>query len=119
MSGDKARAFGQLDAAGNNADVVILRNSAANGDDRTLKSYETHLIVYNGGSYTQQVYLPPVSECKGKIFTIEVPDTGGHLTVSDQDDSVDWSDQVSTADDDYLQLACSGRHWVITNADMT
>ncbi len=119
MSGGKARAFSQLVAEGGNQDVVRINNTAASGDDRTLESYETLVIVDNDASYTQQIYLCPVSEGKGKLVVIEVPDTGGHVTVSDQDDSVDWTDQVSTADDDFLVLYGTGRRWAVLAKDMT
>jgi len=107
-------------ARGNGAHVVNLRNTAANGDDRQLKPYETLVFVHNGSSYTQQIYLPPVSESVGVTITIITPDTGGHTTISDLNDSgADWTDLVTDADNEYVVLFNDGQGWKSLVTDIT
>ena len=106
-------------AAGNKANVVYLNNTAANGADRYLKPYETLVFVDNESSYTQQIYLPPVSESMGVTITIITVDTGGHTTISDRNDSgADWSDLTTDADNEYAVLFNDGQGWKVLVTDI-
>jgi len=107
-------------AAGCKKNVVYLNNTAANGADRQLKPYETLVFVTSGGSYTQQIYLPPVSESVGVTITIITPDTGGHTTISDLNDSgADWTDLVTDADNEYAVLFNDGQGWKVLVTDIS
>ena len=106
-------------AKGNNKQVVYLNNTAANGADRYLEPYETLVFVDNDASYTQQIYLPPVSESVGVTITIITIDTGGHTTISDRNDSgADWSDQTTDADNEYGVYYNDGQGWKILVTDI-
>lgn len=58
------------------------------------------------------ITLPPVSEAKGKIFSIYLDTDGGDITIQDQDDSRGW-DGDYTLDDvgDAYALYSNGRSW--------
>ena len=107
-------------AIGNKKNVVYLNNTAANGADRYIAPYETLIFVNNSASWTQQLYLPPVSESVGVIITIITPDTGGHTTISDRNDSgADWTDLVTDADNEYAVLYNDGQGWKVLVTDIT
>ena len=61
------------------------------------------------GTFT--VTLPPVGEAKGKFYSINLVDDGGNVTVQDQDDSYDWTNQTLTADADGVLLFSDGMKW--------
>lgn len=58
------------------------------------------------------ITLPPVSEAKGKIFSITLAVDGGDVTIQDQDDSL-FFDGDYTLDDvgDGYALYSDGRSW--------
>lgn len=107
-------------AAGNKNDVVYINNTAANGDDKYLKPYETLVIIDNDGAYTQQIYLPPVAESKGVIITIIAVDFGGGVTIDDMDDGAhDLVDLAMDADDEYVVLFNTGYGWINLATDIS
>ena len=77
-------------ARSNRKNVKVIRNTAANGADYTIKPYENVVVVYNSGSYTQNLFLPFVAESVGMHLTILVPDVGGGGTIADNDDSIGY-----------------------------
>ncbi len=78
----------------------------------TLEVFEQICLIDTDtadGTFT--CYLPSVGEAKGKFYSITLVDDGGNVTVADQDDSYDWSDQSLTADDDGVLLYSDGMKW--------
>lgn len=99
--------------------IKVINNTASNGDDYTIKPYETLVVVDNDGAYTQNLFLPFVGESIGMILTIRVVDTGGGGTIADHDDSdSDWSDLTYNADNEYAVLLNTGRGWISLATDM-
>jgi hypothetical protein len=106
-------------AAKENANVKVINNTASNGDDYTIKPFETLVIVDNDASYTQNLFLPAVAESKGVTITIYVPDVGGGGTIADNDDSrSDWADLTMNADGEYAILYNTGAGWIKLASDM-
>lgn len=96
----------------NGANVKIIRNTAANGDDYYIPDYVDLVVIWNGGSYTQSVYLPPVAGNKGRIISIVVADYGGGGTIADQDDSLaTWTDLTNNADSEFAVIFNTGVGW--------
>lgn len=99
--------------------IKIINNTADNGDDYTIKPYETLVVVNNDASYTQDLFLPFVAESAGMLLTILIPDFGGGGTIADNDDSQsDWSDLTYNADDEYAVLFNTGKGWIKLASDM-
>lgn len=99
--------------------VKVINNTDSNGDDYTIKPYETLVIVNNSASYTQDLYLPYVAESKGMWLTIRVVASGGNGTIYDNDDSdADWSDLTMDNDNEYAILYNNGRGWIKIASDM-
>ncbi len=106
-------------ASGNKNSTKIIRNASANGDDYYIKPFENVVIVYNSSSWTQDLFLPRVSEASGMHLHIVVPAFGGGGTIADNDDSqADWSDLTMNADNEYALLYCNGRSWLTVKSDM-
>lgn len=106
-------------AEGNKNSTKIIRNTAANGDDYYIKPFENVVVLYNSGSYTQDLFLPRVAEAKGMTLHILVPDFGGGGTIYDNSDTYgDWSDLTMNADNEYATLYCTGRQWIVVKSDM-
>ena len=107
--------FNRKIAEGNRSNVKIIRNTEANGDAYQIKPYETVVIVYNTGSYTQALQLPAVAESKGMRLYIAFPDAGGTNAIADHDDSYypSWTDLVPDADGDDVLLENTGRGWAV------
>lgn len=62
------------------------------------------------GAFT--VYLPPVSECAGKIFSIKHVTYAGAVTVADLDDSMYWDgDYTLAAAEDGALMYSDGKSW--------
>jgi len=97
---------------------LFIANTAANGTD-TMEVYQTEVYVDNDASYTETLTLPPVAEAKGVTYTIRVVDDGGHCTIQDQDDSLEWSDKATDADGEYIVLYSDGRQWHVVVTDIT
>ena len=95
--------------------VKIITNTAENGDDYYIQPYETHVIVNNTASYTQDLFLPAVGESVGMLLYIVYVDAGGTNALADQDDSLmpSWSDLQPDADGDDVLLYNSGRGWAV------
>jgi len=73
-------------------------------------------IVYcdaNAASAGFTVTLPNVSEARGMIFIIyaETDASSNNITVSDNSDSMGWSDITLDAADEYTLLMSDGRKW--------
>jgi len=78
----------------------------------TMEVFEQVVLVDTDtadGTFT--VTLPPVAEAAGKFYAVHLIDDGGNVTVQDQDDSYDWSNQTLTADDDGVLLFSDGLKW--------
>ena len=105
-------------AAKEKGNIKIIRNTAANGDDYYIKPYETTVLVYNSGSYTQNLFLPKIGECVGQIIYVGFPDFGGGGTLADQDDCEEWSDLTNDADTEYGVFMNTGRTWATLISDL-
>jgi len=88
----------------------FINNTAANGT-HTLAVYETEVYIDSDASYTETLTLPSVAAAKGRSYAIRTVDTGGHTTIQDQDDSLEWSDLTTDADGEYVLLYSDGRQW--------
>jgi hypothetical protein len=96
----------------------FINNTAANGTD-TLEVYETEVYIDNDSTYTETLTLPPVCAAKGRSYAIRTVDTGGHTTIQDQDDSLEWTDLVTDADNEYVLLYSDGRQWFNLATDIS
>jgi len=100
-------------AAANGEAVTYIRNTAANGADKYIGLEESVIVVYNTGSFTQNIFLPKAGSCLGKIITIIIPDFGGGGAIADQDDSLStWADLTNNADGEYAVVMSTGVGWV-------
>ena len=91
--------------------VVKWSRTAAYTSD-TMEVFEQVVLIDTDtvdGTFT--VTLPPVAEAAGKFYAVHLVDDGGDVTVQDQDDSYDWSNQSLTADDDGVLLFSDGLKW--------
>ncbi|MBE3140340.1 MAG: hypothetical protein IMZ53_07145 [Thermoplasmata archaeon] len=59
------------------------------------------------------IVLPPVSEAKGRFYSIVVraADQANTITISDKDDSECWADIVLNSKCDRVLLYSDGLHW--------
>jgi len=103
-----------------NQHIKIINNTDANGDDYTIKPYETCVIVDNDSTYTQNLFLPYLAEVdEGHRISIRVTDFGGGGTIADNDESeADWSDLTYDADGEYAIIEKAGRSWITVKTDM-
>lgn len=80
----------------------------------SMKAHE-QLIMTNSlaAGTTCILYLPPVTETEGRVYSI--CDVSGaatyNVTIADLDDSTDWTDDTLTAAADSLLLYSDGRKW--------
>lgn len=81
----------------------------------TLTVEQRHVVL---GDFTGTVTLPPVLEAEGLIFTLDHPAGTNAITLTDQDDSNDWSDKTIDAVDDGIALYSSGGKWWILINDI-
>ena len=91
--------------------VVKWSRTAAYTSD-TMEVFEQVVLIDTDtvdGTFT--VTLPPVAEAAGTFYAVHLVDDGGDVTVQDQDDSYDWSNQSLTADDDGVLLFSDGLKW--------
>ena len=96
---------------------LFINNTAASGA-HTLEVYQTEVYIDNDSSYTETLTLPSVAAAKGRSYAIRTVDTGGHTTIQDQDDSLEWTNQVTNADNEYTLLYSDGRQWFTLSTDM-
>jgi len=85
-------------------------------DDVTLTPRQ-NIVHVTGFSGAVAVTLPPVADCAGCLFAITCLDDSdtNNVTVQDQDDSLDWADQViDNASGGSVLLFCDGqKFWVL------
>jgi len=77
----------------------------------TLNVTDTEVEVANTSAIT--ITLPPVSEAKGRFYTIRKTSADAKaITIQDQDDSVNWTD-INTLDaaHDRKMLYSDGKCW--------
>jgi len=94
-----------------------MRDTLARDERFASKTEEAYLEVYEqtvicdstGGAF--DVYLPPVSEARGLIYSIYLEVDNGNVVVMDLDDSFGWSDMTMTAAHDRVLLYSDGRVW--------
>ena len=98
-------------------DRRLFITNVANGT-HTLEWYQTSVYITSTASFTETLTLPPVAEAAGLTYYIRTVDTGGHTTIQDQDDSLEWSNLTTDADGEYTTLYCDGRTWVVLITDM-
>ena len=116
MSMSRQDLIAQQIAESSKRNVKVIRNTASNGADYYISAYEDAVFVYNTGSYTQDLFLPPVGETKGRKLYISFVDAGGTNKIYDNDDSYypAWTDLTPDADaDDVLLYNPDGRGWVV------
>ena len=63
--------------------------------------------------------LPPVSEAKGRIYSIVQETSNNNLVVKDQGDSQLWSDKTITEADGNLVVYSDGFRWCILEFNAT
>ena len=107
--------IGQLDPRDQ---VYIISTSGANLTHKVLP-HQTQIIADANSTNTIAITLPSVQDARGRVYSIRCPDVGGGVTVADEDDSVEWSDQTFDADGEYLELYCNGRQWIILATDIS
>jgi len=86
-----------------------------------LEPYQTTVIITlsdGTGTATALLNLPPVSKCKGSVFTIVGKDVAGGITIRTNsgasfDDSPDWTDIAINADLDTAVLYSNGERWLV------
>ena len=87
-----------------------------------LKSYQDIVrITTTAGSGNMTVYLPPVSQCIGKLLSIMLIARGSNevVSIADIDDSLDWVDITNMdAVNDSLLLYCDGLKWHVVKNDI-
>lgn len=85
-------------------------------ESTTLEVYEqVALVDSTGGALT--LTLPPVTEAKGRFYSILFITDNGDLTVADQDDSYDWNDLTVDDAGECLLLYSDGQKWHICADD--
>ena len=83
------------------------------------------VIATVSGGVNAVLMLPPVSDVAGEIISIRMNGNADQMTVVSYGDggsvdaSVDWTDQVLTADDDFLVLYSDGFKWFIIASQVT
>lgn len=90
-------------------------------DDITLTPRQ-NIVHVSGFAGAVAVTLPPVADCAGCIFAITVLDDSGtnNVTVQDQNDSLDWTDQViDNVGGGSVLLFCDGQKFWVLVADLT
>ena len=80
-----------------------------------MAPFETCVIINPSSStnaYT--VYLPPVAEARGKIYTLAIPVRASEvITVEDRaDDSADFENFSLDASNDRVAYYSTGTHWI-------
>lgn len=84
-------------------------------ESQTLAVYEQVVRVdSSGGAVT--ITLPPVTEARGKFYSIKLITAGNNCTVQDQDDSYDFNESgthtiVLTTATDFSLLYSDGEKW--------
>ena len=97
-------------------DVLPLTN-AKDGSTRSSYHYEmapweTAVIVDTNTTSAFTIYLPPVAEAAGKIYTIAIIGYSYDVTIDDIDgDTEDFTSDIMTANYDRAALYSDGIHW--------
>lgn len=96
------------------------RITGTDGGSTQLVAHEQNVEVTQPASGTHTVTLPPVAECKGRIFTFEAPGAGtGSVTVDTKNDDLPLlADQVLNTADAYLVLTSNGTRFMILEASL-
>ena len=102
---------------------VLPTTNGYDGEARVSNAYymapsETCVIINPSSStnaYT--VYLPPVAEARGKIYTLAIPVRASEvITVEDRaDDSADFENASLDVSNDRVAYYSSGTHWFQLN----
>ena len=100
---------------------VLPTTNAKDGSTRSSYGYnmapwETTVVVDSNTTSAFTVYLPPVAEGKGKIYTISITDPSYAVTVEDLgDDSVDFENATLDAAYDRVAYYSDGLYWYKLN----
>jgi len=98
-------------------DTVIDKITFAT-DDYSM-SVRDYVMRADSAAGAFSITLPGVVEAAGRIYTFHLTNDGGDVTVQDQDESEDWTDQALTANQDGLVLYSDGRKWWILHDTTT
>lgn len=80
-------------------------------EDVTLETHQTTIEALSDSSAVE-ITLPNVGEAVGKIYGFTAADGGTNaVTITDQGESVDWSDIALNAANDEAVLYSDGRKW--------
>lgn len=94
----------------------VLHITGVAGDTTLLEPHQNHVkVTPSAGAGVHTVTLPPVAQCKWRIFVVETPtDATGTVTVNTRDDDDPVMGDVSlTATDDILVVLSIGSRWVV------
>jgi len=92
-------------------DQMVVKTAAA-----TLEIYETQVRA-NTTAGAMTITLPAVAEAKGLFFSIIFETDGGDLTIADQDDSYDFTDEVFDNALDRIMYYSDGFVWWVMSLD--
>jgi len=79
---------------------------------------DVYVVVTLTGTNAVTIQLPAVAACAGVVYAIEVITDGNGVTVKDESDSTDWTNQVTTGDGKKLVLYSTGRQFTLIHSDL-
>jgi len=93
--------------------AIIAKTGVARADyDYYLAPWETTVIVDTNTTSAFVIYLPPVAEAKGKIYTIAIIGYSYDVTIDHlASDTEDFTSDIMTANYDRAALYSDGIHW--------
>lgn len=101
------------------SDLVKFITPTVTSQTTQLTNSDRAVIVTIATAIDHTIYLPPVGECIGEIYTFRCPDAGSGCTVKDYGDldSVDWTDIALDADGDNAVVISDGFKWIVLALD--
>ena len=98
--------------------VISVNGTAISGTTVRLDVSDHVVHVDLNDSDTCTIELPAVAAAEGHKYLIRNEDFGGGLTIADQDDSTEWTDLTTDADNEYVLLEARGNQWLATKTDI-
>ena len=100
------------------SNYVLLVGDADVGTVIYMKPENRVVHVRMTASNTVTIELPPVAEAVGAFYTVRVITFGGGVAIRDKDDSLEWSDKASDANNEFGLFYSDGFQWHVLVTDL-